>query len=265
MDNIFFFASKIIWTLMRPETWLILIICFAFFALQRNSPRAATSVITAALGICIMIAVFPLGSLVLRPLETRFVISGPLTDIDGIIILGGAENAVLSRFWAQPQLNSSAERLLTGIALARRFPNAVLVYTGGSGSILSQTDRGAAVVNQIFLSQGIKSNRIVIESQSRNTAENAILSHKLIQPQEDQQWILVTSASHMPRSVGVFCQAGWSVLPYPVDYRSGAFIARIGWNFAHNLDDLNVGVKEWVGLLAYWLTGKTPSLLPNSC
>jgi len=63
----------------------------------------------------------------------------------------------------------------------------------------------------------------------------------------------------MPRAVGIFCKIDWPVITYPVDYRSGAFAQRIGWNFVGNLDDLNVGAKEWVGLLAYWLTGKITS------
>ena len=69
----------------------------------------------------------------------------------------------------------------------------------------------------------------------------------------------------MPRAVGVFCQIGWPVIPYPVDFRSGAFVQEIGWDFANNLDDLNIGVKEWVGFLAYWLRGKLPSLLTDTC
>jgi len=78
--------------------------------------------------------------------------------------------------------------------------------------------------------------------------------------------LLVTSAFHMPRSMGVFCAAGWTdITPYPVDHRTGAFSARSGWAFAANLEDLNVGVKEWVGLLAYRLTGRTHALLQPSC
>ena len=69
----------------------------------------------------------------------------------------------------------------------------------------------------------------------------------------------------MPRSVGSFCTAGWrDVIPYPVDYRA-AELDWLSWNLAANLDLANIAVKEWIGLVAYALTGRTPGLLPDSC
>ncbi|MEZ5675726.1 MAG: hypothetical protein R3D81_11050 [Thalassovita sp.] len=54
-----------------------------------------------------------------------------------------------------------------------------------------------------------------------------------------------------------FRAAGWrNVVPYPVDYRTGSFTGGVGWDFSSNLEDLNTAIKEWVGRLAYRLTGR---------
>lgn len=69
----------------------------------------------------------------------------------------------------------------------------------------------------------------------------------------------------MSRSVGSFCAAGWrNVTPYPVDYRA-ADIGGLSWAFAGNLALLNIAIKEWVGLVAYFVTGRTLAILPRTC
>ena len=79
-------------------------------------------------------------------------------------------------------------------------------------------------------------------------------------------WILVTSAFHMPRALGTFCAAGWrNLVPYPTDYRGDKIREQIGWNLGANLTVLNIGVKEWVGLLAYRFTGQTETFFPEGC
>ena len=68
---------------------------------------------------------------------------------------------------------------------------------------------------------GLDARRILVETRSRNTYENAVYSKELAQPQPGQIWLLVTSANHMPRAVGCFRAVGFDVIPYPVDYDTG--------------------------------------------
>ena len=144
--------------------------------------------------------------------------------------------------------------------LARRFPQAKVIFTGGHNSLLDlgRVSQGqSAVARMFFAQQGIAPERLVLESASRNTAENATLTYALIQPRPDQHWVLVTSANHMPRSMKSFERAGWTnITAWPTDFRSIGISPRPHWDLARNLDNLNVAVREHVGLLAYDLTGR---------
>ncbi|NOX40887.1 MAG: YdcF family protein [Alphaproteobacteria bacterium] len=260
MSILFFIASKLIWVLIRPETWLVIGLAWGCLLLKLHKISRARRVLSATLIAALAITILPLGELLIRPLETSYPANPTITAPNGIIVLGGAEDARRTAYWRQVQLNDAAERFTAALALARRFPNAKIVFTGGSGSLrdaLGKGISGATVAKLFFSEQGIPANRLILESKSRNTAANARLTYALLRPKPGQTWVLVTSAFHMPRAMRSFRRAGWTgVIPYPVDYRSGRFADDIGWNLAKNLKTLNIAVKEYVGLLAYSLTGR---------
>lgn len=164
-----------------------------------------------------------------------------------------------------PGLNAAGERLILGLSLAKAFPEAQLIFTGGSASLVNQRVSGADGVRNFFARFEIADSRIILEPTARNTAENATRTYELVEDATRGPWVLVTSAFHMPRSVGSFCAAGWrDMIPYPVDYRAADF-GGLSWSFAGNLDLLNMAIKEWIGLAVYSLTGRTPALLPSKC
>ena len=150
------------------------------------------------------------------------------------------------------------------IELARRYPEARLIYSSGSGSPRNQHHREADYAARILERMGLEPGRVAIERESRNTRENALMSRRLAQPRPGEVWLLVTSASHMPRAVGTFRRLGWPVVPYPVDYMGRD---RAIWvfdiDFARELHDLNRIAREWIGLVAYRLAGWTDVLLPG--
>jgi len=213
----------------------------------------------------LIITLFPVGEWVIYPLEKRFATKQELPElIDGIIVLGGAENIYKSILWHQVELNQAAERYFAFIELIKKFPHARPVFTGGTGSLLRQEYKGADVAKQLFKEQGLDISKIIFESQSKNTFENAVFTHRLIDPKPGEKWILITTAAHMPRSVGCFSKVGWKVIPYCVDHRTNPENRfRITLNFSGNLDQLKAGVKEWLGLTAYYFTGKTTRLFPK--
>jgi uncharacterized SAM-binding protein YcdF (DUF218 family) len=208
----------------------------------------------------------PLGDWVLYPLESRF----PAWDAargmpDGIVVLGGSIGPEVSAAHGAAVVSGAADRVIAAAALARRYPNARIVFTGGSPNLISNDAREADYAVQIFESLGVPKERITIERRSRNTVENAEFSKAIAAPKSGERWLLVTSAFHMPRSVGVFRKAGFSVEPYPVDWRLGGRedLANPHILATDGLTTVDVGIREWMGLVAYWISGRSSALFPG--
>ena len=266
MDTLFFVLSKLVWGLIRPETWVFLALLFALVSIWRGRLRAGAKTLSATLCAFAMIAIFPLADFLIGPLERRYPANPDIDNPTHIVVLGGSERPDLSVVWKQPQLNASGERFLAGISLAHRFPNATLVFTGGSGALIPADISEGSLAENVYLGASVERERLLNESTSRNTAENAKNTLALLNDAEKGQGLLVTSASHMPRAMASFCSAGWkNMTAWPVDFRSGAFWDRVGWNLAGNLQDLNSGAKEWVGFLAYRWSGRISSDATKSC
>ncbi len=211
----------------------------------------------AAIVTACFIAIFPVGDALLSPLETTYPIEPEVRKVAGIVVLGGGESDIQSNVWSQPNTGDAGDRFITALALAHKYPEAIVLFTGGSGRLMGGAS-GADIARDIFLGAGLENSRLILERASRNTAENAMMSLEFIPDNLDGEWILVSSAFHMRRALASFCAAGWkNIVPWPTDYRTGGFVDRIGWNFALNLNDLNTGVREWIGLAAYSLTRRT--------
>jgi len=267
MATLFFYLSKIIWALLSPASLLFILFIAGVILLALKKERLARSILYPVAVIFVLIAIFPVGKWIATPLETRFPANPPLPEsVDGIIMLGGAVDAVPSFLWDQPELGSAAERYLGFLELSRQYPQATLVFTGGNGRIRDQEYKEADIALHLFELLGLDEDRLIVERDSRNTEENVINSKTLVNPQAGETWILVTSAEHMPRSVGLFCKQGWPVIPWPVDHEStpGRQL-RIEFDPGENLFALNDHSREWVGLLAYYLTGKTDRFIPDTC
>jgi len=265
MDTIFFWASKIVWMVITPGSLIMLLAVGGWLCLAFNWQRAGRRLVSLAALLLVLIAFLPMGEWLIAPLENRFETNPTLpAQIDGIIVLGGAINPYYTELWEQPQIGGAAERLTAFIDLGNRYPNAKLLFTGGSGSLLRQDFKEADVVDQVFYQLGYVNHRVQFESQSRNTYENAQYSKEMLQPKPGETWLLVTSAFHMPRSVGVFCGQGWPVIPYPVDHiHRRNQLWRVELSVTGHLSDLETAIREWVGLVAYRVTGRTSDLLPS--
>ena len=267
MDTLFFWASKLVWMVIAPGNFLLILLVAGCVLLFIGKIHLARILLSASCIVLVVISLFAPHTFLLYPLDTRFQTNPPLPDhLDGIIVLGGSEDAHKSEMWNQVSLSENAERHLAFMALARQYPNARLVFTGGGGSLAGGDEREADVARSLYAQQGIDVDRVTFERESRNTYENVILSRALVQPGENETWLLITTAWHMPRSVGIFCKHDWPVIPYPVDHASvpGERLV-IHFSLANNLRNLNIAIHEWVGLIVYYLTGKTSKLFPAGC
>ena len=131
--------------------------------------------------------------------------------------------------------------------------------------MISSNAREADYAAALFESLGISSERLVMERRSRNTRENAEFAMAMADPKPGERWLLVTSAFHMPRSVGLFRKAGFAVQPFPVDWRvgGGGDVLRFSVSLLEGLSRVDTGVREWMGLIAYRAAGRTDALLPG--
>lgn len=267
MDTLFFWLSKLVWLLIAPDSILYLLLVASAIFLYLGKQKLAKVFLFVCTGLATVIAFIPVGDWLLYPLESRFEPVQSLPEkVDGIIVLSGSESTLLSNAWGQVEVNEAAERNLAFMQLARQYPDARLVFSGGTGSLLHQEFKGADIASKLYQQQGLDTSNIVFERTSRNTYENAMNSKKLVNPTKDETWILITTSWHMPRSTGIFCQQDWSVIPYPVDHSTfKGSLFRINFNLAGNLRGLNTGMREWIGLFAYYFTGKTDSLFPAGC
>ncbi|MDA1090470.1 MAG: YdcF family protein [Proteobacteria bacterium] len=261
----FFSLSKILWAILNPANVILIALCLGVAMAWTRWRRLGRWLVAAAAVTALILAVVPIGAWLVGALENRF---PPLRElpgqVDGIVVAGGIVDPVMSNDRGQISIGGAAERLFEMAALAKRFPQARLVFSGGSGSLLEQDQKEATVIVPLFQQLGIDPKRVIFESQSRNTAENATFSFRVAAPKVEETWILITSAFHMPRAVGSFRKVGWRVTPYPVDYgtRKDAALP-LQFNLAFGLASLNGALHEFVGLFFYWTGGKTDEFFPG--
>jgi uncharacterized SAM-binding protein YcdF (DUF218 family) len=261
----FFAASKIFWFVAEPVSLAIFAGVFGIVLLFTRFARAGRVLMAGAIIALAVGLLTPIGAVILRPLEDRFPQPSPnLPEPAGIIVLGGAVETVRSEARGEVYLNADAARMTTGVELAHRYPKARLVYTGGSAGFPREGPAEAISARKLWLSMGVPAEQMLFEAKSRNTWENAVFTRDLVKPKPGETWLLVTSAWHMTRSVGIFRRVGFPIVPYPVAYRTlgDERDFQMSPPSLDKLAMLELGMREYIGLLAYRLTGKTDALFP---
>jgi len=261
----FFVLSKVLGFFAIPSNLVVSAGLLGVVLLWTRFAGAGRRLAVGSLVVLAILGLSPVGNALIIPLEQRF----PPWDAaagapDGIVVLGGAISPSVSAARNDVALNESAERLTAVAELARRYPKARILFSGGSGSLLYEEETEAEFAARVLQSLGVPYARVQLEDRSRDTIENAIFSKALVQPKPGEHWLLVTSAYHMPRAVGVFRKVGFAVEPYPVDWRTRGWVDVLR-PFATIGDGLRRGdttMREWVGLLIYWLTGRSSALFP---
>jgi uncharacterized SAM-binding protein YcdF (DUF218 family) len=261
----FFVLAKVLGFFALPSNILISLGVVGLVLMPTRFARAGRRLAVAALILLAIAGLSPLGNALILPLEERY----PPWDSShgaptGVISLGGALDTVVSQPRGEIALNEAAERMTVIAELARRYPDARIVFSGGSGRLVFDGVTEASLAARLFESFGITKERITLEDRSRDTAENARFTKEMVQPKPGERWLLVTSAHHIPRSIGVFRAAGFPVDAYPVDYRTrGAVdLLRPFSSVGDGLRRTDTAAREWIGLVVYRVTGRTAELFP---
>jgi uncharacterized SAM-binding protein YcdF (DUF218 family) len=244
LSELTYCVSKVFWLLAAPTNALVLIAAVAaFWAVLRRSN--CVTWLAAAVACGLVIGTFtPIGLALTLPLEYRFAVSPPdsQASLDGIIILGGVGIGGIDAV----------------STLSKNYPKARLIFSG-----FKADDEVQKYLLTIFARLGGDPARIYMEFRPRTTSEDALYTAAVLKPKPSERWLLVTSALHIPRAVGCFRTAGFQVEPYPVEFRTTR--TRPFTTFAPGsgaLNHLDAAAKEWIGLIAYRLMGKTDALFP---
>jgi uncharacterized SAM-binding protein YcdF (DUF218 family) len=261
----FFILSKTVSFLILPSNLLMALGLAGLALLATRWKRVGSYMAAASLLVLAVIGFSPLGELLTHALEDRFPRWDPARGTpDGIVVLGGEISSRLSLERGEPVASGASGRVIAMAKLARTYPNARIVYSGGDSSLLGNQPAEANFVYPLLDGFGISRERVLLEVHSRNTAENAAFTKDLVKPKPGERWLLVTSAQHMPRAIGCFRQVGFPVDAYPVGWLTGAKADETpSIVFSAGLARFDSAVHEWIGLLAYRLTGKTAEFLPT--
>lgn len=263
----FFALSKTVGIMLLPSNFLtILGLAGLLLLLTRFAPLGRKLVI-ASIVLFAICGFSPLGNLLLYPLESRFppwnaTRGGP----DGIVVLGGSIDPEVSAAHGVPAFKGSVDRLVATAELAHRYPNARILFSGGNANLVaSDAAKEADYAIAVFEGLGIAKDRLTMERQSRNTLENAEFSKAIAAPKRGERWLLVTSAYHMPRSIGIFRKVGFAVEPYPVDWLTGSRADLMTFSVVaiEGFHRVETAMREWMGLAAYWISGKTDEFFPG--
>lgn len=261
-----YYASKVLGFFAIPSNFVILVGIVGALLLGTRFARWGWRLAIGSLVVLAVIGLSPVGNALIVPFEDRF----PAWDASrgaphGMVVLGGAISPDVSHARDTVALNEAAERLTVVAELARRYPDARIIFSGGSGSIVFDERPEAEFALRLLESLGVPRGRVIAEDKSRNTVENARFSRDIAQPKPGERWLLVTSAYHLPRAMGLFRKAGFPVEAYPVDWRTRGTgdLLRPFPTLGEGLRRTDTAMREWVGLLAYWIGGQSSELFPG--
>jgi uncharacterized SAM-binding protein YcdF (DUF218 family) len=267
----FFYVAKVLWFIAQPSTLIALLIGYGAILIWTGWARWGRRFVTIGAILLLIAGLSPLGNALILPLEDRFPRAHLAAGLapTGLIMLGGADDRLVGKARGVPALNEAAERVYETVLLAKRFPEAKVAFSGGNTGIFYASDSEAEGERPLLLGLGIAPERLILEDKARDTYENATFLKAMLDGQHllgpGSRWILITSAYHMPRAMGVFRKAGLKVEPWPVDYRTRgpADLTRPFDKVSEGLRRVDLAMREWVGLFAYWVTGRTDTLFPG--
>ena len=267
----FFYLAKVLWFLLQPSTLIALLIAYGAILIWTGWARWGRRFVTVGAVLLLVAGLSPLGNALILPLENRF----PRANLDqpppptGFIVLGGAEDRLVGKARKAPTLERGGRADRRDGHARPQIPRGEdRLYRRRCWHPLHLRRGGRRALRRMLTDMGVARDRLILEAGARDTYENAVYLKTeldrlgLLGP--GKRWVLITSAYHMPRAIASFRQAGFDVDAWPVDYRTRgrADLTRPFDKVSEGLRRVDVAAREWVGLLAYRLAGRTNSLLP---
>jgi uncharacterized SAM-binding protein YcdF (DUF218 family) len=245
-----FTATKLLALLIYPLSLSLMLCLLALLFRWLGWARRAFYTLLLGIGWLYICSTSPFANYLMGSLERDFVSRGMsvVPQVDAIVLLGGAMRGD-THMGTLPDLNQQADRLLYAVALYKAGKAPVILVTGGS-AVGNRPE--ARQMKEVLMIMGVPAKDILLETQSVNTYENAVFSARLLKAKKLQRVLLVTSAFHMRRALGLFLAQGMDAVPAPTDFQRvvGRSIFPVGLPGVSNLARTTYALHEIVG---YWV------------
>ena len=212
-----FLLKKIVAPLFFPLSLCLEILLAGTFLLWFTR-RQKTGKIIVSMGVVFLIALSygAASETLLRPLEYKY---PPMTDVSAVldvewvVVLSGGSSSDAHLPITGRLSNASLVRLVEGIRIHRKLPQSKLILSGGGAF---NTVAEAKIMADVAVILGVDSKDFILESESKDTKDQARLIQNIV---SDNRFVLVTSASHMPRSMALFEKRGMRPMPAPIGHK----------------------------------------------
>ncbi|CAN7529649.1 YdcF family protein [Rhizobium sp. LjRoot254] len=259
-----FMTGKLLWIVVQPLTLALIVKVLALLMLIIGRRKLA-GFLSLLAGTILFVTLFTTtGAWSLQTLEARYARPALPTDVSCMIVLGGGFDLEVTAGRGGMEMNQAADRYIEAARLARLYPTATILVSGGDGSFSGIYKGDAELSGTFFQSMGVDPARIIMEKTSRNTIENVTETKTLLDANKLSDCLLITSAYHMPRAKALFDAEGVTTIPWPSDYRASGKV-EFGLDFTQpslNAALTSTAMREWAALLNAYLQGKSATLIP---
>ncbi len=254
--NLFYVASKTLQYLLDPVLYLFFLALLGVVLIKMNR---VFRICCGVLLFCLYLLSTKLVSNKLWQSLEHLVPAVALEEhYDAAIVLGG----IMDRDYHNHRsmmFADSVERILEPIKLYHDKKINFIVLSSGVPVEALPEDKESEKLKKFAIGWGVPAERIITDTQSHNTYQNALESKLIIEKMGFKKILLVTSAFHMKRGLGCFEKLGLSLTPYPVDYSCDDVGFRLT-NLIPESQNLNMSARaihERIGLVMYRIVGYT--------
>ncbi|MBI4143046.1 YdcF family protein [Candidatus Uhrbacteria bacterium] len=263
-----FTALKLLTPLLLPPMLLTMALIVGIVLLRwPRRHRWGVRILVASVAAFALLSLEPTAQVLAWTLERQHpeaqVLAGT-SGVSAIVVLGGGADAGTSDLRDAELGGSSWRRLWKGIAVYRTLGGtAPLIYSGGSGDPFRLESHEAELAKSYAIATGVPAAQFLVEEKSRDTYENGIEVRRLLAEHvptpAPYRIILVTSARHLPRAMGVFTRLGMIAVPVPADIAVRGGFPRSPLQFFPTADAFAssaASIREWIGMIGYRLRGR---------
>jgi len=262
MDQFNYLLGKALWFIVAPSHLLLLMLVLSVVILK-TKPRLSHQLSISVTFLLLIFAFSPVEHLILGTLEQHITPPTTLSNVDSVVVLGGGQQRKQSYLFPYSGFGQHNGRLIAAIDLAKKL-KVPLIFVGGKLRKDSNNYRESHSLEMLLSLADFSPAMVFINDDSNDTYDNARQAKTMLLKQQLSHSLLITSAAHMPRAVGVFKQQAITVTPFPVEYKVGKSPQ---WftqpSLVKKLYLIEYGLHEWLGLLKYYLLGMTQAFLPD--